>query len=75
MAHGTLLGSYFFHDMIPWDDDVDFLVDYKDYPRLKKVFHNQTLWSKYHLHGQKDSTSLLILTNENKNDESTNQEI
>ena len=57
MAHGTLLGSYFFHDMIPWDDEVDLLVDYNDYPRLKKVFHNQTLWSKYQLYGQKDSTN------------------
>ena len=57
MAHGTLLGSYFFHDMIPWDDDVDLLVDYNDYPRLKKVFRNQTLWTKYQLYGQKDSTN------------------
>ena len=55
MAHGTLLGSYFFHDIIPWDDDMDIMVDYQDYPRLKKAFQNETIWSKYNLCGFHDS--------------------
>ena len=55
MADGTLLGSYFFHDIIPWDDDLDIMVDFQDYPRLKKVFQNQTIWSKYNLYGFHDS--------------------
>ena len=55
MADGTLLGSYFFHDVIPWDDDMDIMVDYHDYPRLKKAFQNQSIWSKYNLCGYHDS--------------------
>ena len=55
MADGTLLGSYFFHDIIPWDDDMDIMVDYQDYPRLKKAFQNETIWSKYNLCGFHDS--------------------
>ena len=55
MADGTLLGSYFFHDIIPWDDDVDLMVDYNDYPRLKKAYHNKTIWSNYNLYGYHDS--------------------
>ena len=55
MADGTLLGSYFYHDIIPWDDDMDIMVDYHDYFRLKKIFHNTSIWSKYNLCGYADS--------------------
>ena len=55
MADGTLLGSYFFHDIIPWDDDIDIMVDYRDYPRLKKAFRNHSVWLKYNLYGYHDS--------------------
>ena len=55
MADGTLLGSYFFHDIIPWDDDIDIMVDYRDYPRLKKAFQNHSVWLKYNLYGYQDS--------------------
>ena len=55
MTDGTLLGSYFYHDIIPWDDDMDIMVDYHDYFRLKKIFHNTSIWSKYNLCGYQDS--------------------
>ena len=43
MSGGTLLGSYMFHDMIPWDDDMDLWMPYRDVPKVKKLFRNQTL--------------------------------
>ena len=57
MSDGTLLGSYVFHDIIPWDDDIDFMVDIRDYPKLKTIFQNKTIWSKYQLHGFHDATN------------------
>ena len=46
-----MLGSYFFHDIIPWDDDIDVLVDFRDYPKFKRAFHNASVWKRFHLHG------------------------
>ena len=37
LSDGTLLGSYLYHDMLPWDDDIDIRVAYRDYAKLKKV--------------------------------------
>ena len=55
LADGTLLGSYLFHDMIPWDDDMDLMVDYRDYPKVKDIFSNITIWLKYNLVGYHDA--------------------
>ena len=52
-----MLGSYSFHDIIPWDDDIDISVDFRDYPKLKRTFHNSSVWKKFHLHGFWDKSN------------------
>ena len=37
LAHGTQLGSYVMHDMLPWDDDLDIFID--DLPKMKRLFN------------------------------------
>ena len=39
LAHGTLLGSYVMHDMLPWDDDLDIFVNLDDLPKIKRLFN------------------------------------
>ena len=46
-----------YHDVIPWDDDFDLMVDYRDYPKLKQTFQNKIFWSKYNIHGFWDRTN------------------
>ena len=43
MAGRTLLGSYIFHDMIPWDDHISLWMPYQDVPKVKKLFNDETL--------------------------------
>lgn len=51
---GTLIGSYMYHDLIPWDDDADMWVKYDDLPKVKRLFANTTLRSIYGLHAWKN---------------------
>jgi hypothetical protein len=46
-----------YHDVIPWDDDIDLMVDYRDYPKLKRTFQSNLFWSKYNIHGFWDPTN------------------
>ena len=63
MADGTLLGAYVMHDIIAWDDDADFLVSYEDYPKLKKMYQNETFQQSFQVHGYHDPTDEWALEN------------
>ena len=40
LAHGTLLGSFVMHDMLPWDDDIDIFVNFNDLPKMRRLFND-----------------------------------
>ena len=46
VAHGTLIGWWWSRRLLPWDDDVDLLVSYRDLRRLRK-WHGRTQAGRY----------------------------
>ena len=50
MVSGTLIGSYVVHDILPWDDDMDFMIRYSDLPKVKKLFRNATKLGRIQVH-------------------------
>lgn len=38
LAFGSALGAYNYGGFIPWDDDVDIIIDYDDIPRIVEAF-------------------------------------
>ena len=47
LGHGSLLGSYMFHDVIPWDDDIDLWIPYDDIPKVKRHFRHLNAWKTH----------------------------
>ncbi|KAJ1566246.1 hypothetical protein HK405_010578 [Cladochytrium tenue] len=43
LAHGSLIGWFWGRDLLPWDDDVDLQLTFRDLLRLADEF-NQTVW-------------------------------
>ena len=47
--HGTLIGSFVCHDILPWDGDVDVLVEEGSFSLLEDLQNNGTLRTSYGL--------------------------
>ena len=45
LCHGTLIGSYFFHDVIPWDDDLDIMIPFKDVNKVRAMLRKPEISS------------------------------
>ena len=50
MSFGTLLGSYIFADVIPWDDDLDLLVDVRDLAAVRRLLAEPSVRRRYAVH-------------------------
>ena len=61
IADGTLLGSYLFHDFIPWDEDIDAIIAWDDLDKVKEAFNNDTLRETYDICTHNRSINLFSL--------------
>ena len=54
IAFGTLMGSYMFHDILPWDDDMDILISWADIPKLKQLLAEPQVRQTFGVHTWKN---------------------
>ena len=58
MSQGMLLGSFFFHDLIPWDDDIDLFIDIRDINALRAIFRRSDFRKLYGVHSFHDPVNM-----------------
>ena len=51
MYQGTLLGSYRHHGHIQWDDDIDFMLNISDRPKVKQLTEGMGIKYAYYNNG------------------------
>ncbi|MDY4849223.1 MAG: LicD family protein [Bacilli bacterium] len=60
LGFGSALGLFNYHGFIPWDDDMDIVIDYEDINRLIDAF-NRDLDSKYYFDCYEDDKRYNVL--------------
>lgn len=48
VSHGTLLGTILYNNIIPWDDDIDLIIDVSDISLINSLCSNRYIFEKPH---------------------------
>lgn len=60
LCGGSIIGSYLYDGFIPWDDDIDVMMDRKNYEKFIDVFEKQSQ-AKYRLINHRTSDDVQVL--------------